>query len=444
MTTIDNFDPFADIDVFDEEPPEEYPALTLALSGGTEGPESSGGSTGEAVPTPSDTRNTGAHLLDEVRSWLARHITVMQEDDLDLLTLWAAHTHLAPRLYTTPRLQIDSAVPESGKTTVLEHLERLCYNPVVASSLSSPALLARLVGNDPRTVLLDEVDRTLDPKKEGVGELVAILNSGYKVGGRRPTLTPVKGGGWEPVEFSTFAPVAMAGNQPALPDDTRTRVVRVLLLPDWHGRAEESDWEVKNEPAAALGERLAQWAEEVAELVAFRPEMPTGVTGRFREKWQPLARVAHAAGGSWPAAVARMAAADVENVRRDRENGLARQRPHVLLLRHIQDVWPEGAEFLRTEALVTALVMAVPEVWGPDSAYGKALTAQRLGRMLVDHYGIRAVAENSADKNSKRGYRRRQFGDVARALTRPEGVAGGGSLQPPERPEASEPPESTP
>lgn len=382
----------------------------------------------------------GAALLDDVRGWLARFITVMHSEDLDLLTLWAAHTHLAPELYTTPRLQIDSAVPESGKTTVLEHLERLTYRPVLASSISSPALLARLVGNDPRTLLLDEVDRTLDPKKEGVGELVAILNSGYKVGATRPTLMPVKGGGWEPAELSTFAPVAMAGNQPALPDDTRTRIVRVLLLPDWQGRASESDWETIDDPARALGARLAAWAEQVRERVAFRPQMPPGATGRFREKWQPLARVAHAAGGRWPAAVDVLAIADVAQVREDREAGLVRQRPHVVLLRHVYEVWPGGQEFWRTGELVSALIAAHPDAWGQESAYGKDLTAQRLGRMLVDHYGIRSCQDDPADKNSPRGYRRVMFGAAERALTRP-GASTDAPQEPPERPEPPRPPE---
>lgn len=421
---------------------EAVAAVQLARSGGSDGSGRSGGSEGVVAVTSGTTLGAqdGAALLDDVREWLGRFITVMHAGDLDLLTLWAAHTHLAPALYTTPRLQIDSAVPESGKTTVLEHLERLTYRPVLASSISSPALLARLVGNDPRTLLLDEVDRTLDPKKEGVGELVAILNSGYKVGATRPTLMPVKGGGWEPAELSTFAPVAMAGNQPALPDDTRTRIVRVLLLPDWQGQAAESDWETIDDPARVLGGRLAAWAEQVRERVAYRPEMPPGVTGRFREKWQPLARVAHAAGGRWPQAAAALAAADVAQVREDREAGLVRQRPHVVLLRHVHEVWPIGQEFSRTGDLVEALIASHPDVWGQESAYGKDLTAQRLGRMLVDHYGIRTGQADPADKNSPRGYRRVQFGAAERALTRSVGSSGA-PVEPPEPPEPPRPPE---
>lgn len=424
----------------------------LSSSGGSDASEGSGGSGGHPlhrrIELPEDVHEDGAALLCEVREWLERHVIVMQPGDLDVLTLWAAHTHMSERLYSTPRLQIDSAVPGSGKTTVLEHLERLTFRAVNAASLSSPALLARLVAEEPRTLLLDEVDRTLDPKKEGVGELLAILNSGYKRGGSRPTLLPVKGGGWEAAELSTFAPVAMAGNQPNLPDDTRTRIIRVLLLPDWEGRAEESDWEAKEVEASTLGARLARWARHAD--VSHRPQMPEGVTGRFREKWQPLARVAHAAGGHWLERVLALAARDVEQARVDREEGLAVEKPHVVLLRHIlePEVWPEDTPFMRTQELVNALVLHHPETWGAESSYGKDLTAQRLGRMLTNAFSVRSTVLDRANKNSPRGYRRDQFRAASTALT----PTSGGSPavhtttlpEPPERPEPPEPPEPTP
>ena len=43
-----------------------------------------------------------------------------------------------------------------------------------------------------------------------MGELIGIINSGYRYGATRPVLIPVKGGGWEASEMSTYAPVVMA------------------------------------------------------------------------------------------------------------------------------------------------------------------------------------------------------------------------------------------
>lgn len=345
-------------------------------------------------------------VIDDVRNWLGRFITVIDEADLDLLTLWAAHTHLVVETYTTPRLVIDSPVPGSGKTTVLEHLERLCLYPVQMASLSSPALLTRMLDNSMRTVLIDEADRSLSPNKDGVEELLAVLNSGYKRGGTRPVLTPAAGGGWNVAEMPTYSPVAMAGNSPNLPEDTKSRSIRVLLMPDVDGIAEESDWELFDEDARSLGRDLAAWADIVRDDAKVRPDLPDGVKGRARERWGPLKRIAVAYGGRWPAVVDALAIEDVRQLEAERDEGIVIQRPHVTLLSHISEVWRADESFIPTERLISRLVSEHPDSWGRESTFGKELTPQRLGRMLSGNY---KVSSARPDTNGPRGYLRASF-----------------------------------
>lgn len=352
------------------------------------------------------------HELDEVREWLGRFVCTVDESDLDLLTLWAAHTHLVVETYTTPRLILDSPVPGSGKTTVLEHLERLCLHPVQMASLSSPALLTRMLDAGLRTVLIDEADRSLNPNKNGVADLLAVLNSGYKRGGTRPVLEPARENGWKTNEMSTFCPVAMAGNSPNLPEDTKSRSIRVLLMPDIHGTAEESDWELIDEEARRLGEQLAEWAENVRDRIrTARPPLPKGVKGRARERWAPLKRVATMAGGRWPGVVDAMASKDLERIKIEQEDDIVVQQPHIVLLTHLHEVWPKGRDFVHfvsTEGLIDLLVKKHPETWSGESSYGKQLTAQRMGRMLVNSYNIHSDRRSLPDdsKIKIRGYRR--------------------------------------
>lgn len=367
-------------------------------------------------------RIDGAALLEEIASWWRRFVRTMTDADHDLLTLWSVHTHLATECYTSPRLQLDSPMPGSGKTTVLEHLARLCKEPISMASVSSPALLTRMLSGGTRTILIDEADRSLNADVPGVGELLAVLNSGYKRGSTRPVLVPVKGGGWEPAEMPTFAPVALAGNQPRLPDDTRSRIIRVLLLPDLDGTAEESDWELIEEDAAKLAARIAAWADEIRDKVrACRPELPEGITGRFREKWGPLARIAKQAEGRWPGVVTGMALADKEQYEMDKEDGLVRERPAILLQRHLREVWPEGKTFVPSETLIGALITEHPKVWGDAGPYGKAITQTRLARMLASNYKI-----NSARPSNRgpRGYVRAALEPVWNRFPAPTNATG--------------------
>lgn len=343
----------------------------------------------------------GLDIPSRTVEWLSRFIRVTNDGDLVVLAFWILHTHCIDQVYTTPRLLIDSSMPGSGKTTVLEHIQRLAYDPLQAASLSSPALLARIIDSRIRTICIDECDRNLDPKREGVGELLAILNSGYKRGATRPVLVPAKGGTWDVSEMATFAPVAMAGNQPALPDDTRSRTVRILLMPDLDGTVEESDWEAIEDDAAELKALIQEWVEINAERVrGTLGELPPDVKGRARERWKPLKKVADAFGGVWPERIAAQSLADIAETEHEKEDGMRRERPEMVLLRDVKSVWPQTLDFTETSVIVNRLTVTFPMQWGASSTYGRDLTPQRMGRMLSSGFKIYATK----NENDKRGY----------------------------------------
>ncbi len=356
----------------------------------------------------------GAEVLDRIAVWYGRFIRVTDPDDLNLLTLWTAHTHLVVELYTTPRLQVDSVVFGSGKTTVLDHLQRLCENPVQAATLSSPALIPRLLESAMRTLLLDEVDRSLHPDKPGVGELIGIINSGYRYGAMRPVLVPVKGGGWEAREMSTYAPVVMAGNSPNLPSDTVSRSIRILLMPDLDGTVEDSDWELIEKDAARLRANLAAWADSVRKSVkGSAVTLPPGCIGRSKEKWRPLKRVAVAAGGDWPTIVDRLINKSLAEDEAEREAGLKTQPPGMVMLTDLFAVWPVGEKFMPTRELVHKLIFHNPDYWGAESGYGKPLTETRLGRLVTQAAKVTSIRRGGVPP---RGYLLSQLQPVWRRL----------------------------
>jgi hypothetical protein len=417
VTTYVNEDAHGPVDWELEEPPEDVdhlapedapPASLAAVASLASLPA------GDTLRSDAPVRKATNDLLNDVRTWLSRYVMTMTPGDLDLLTLWAVHTHVSVGCYTSPRLQLDSPMPGSGKTTVLDHLQRLCYSPVQMAAVSSSALLARLLTEGPRTLLIDEVDRTLDPKREGSQDIIAILNSGYRVGATRPVLEPVKGGGWQATEMPVYAPVAMAGNNPSLPDDTRSRVLRVVLLPDLEGRVEESDWELIEPEAHALRDRLTMWAVEAGMFVqAARPPLPKGIIGRNREKFGPLARIASIAGGRWPAVVDELALDHLREQEQDREDGLVRESPAVLLLRHLHELWPPDAPFYSTSQMCLDLAAHHPDQWGHGSPFGKPINAHRLGRMLSQAYRVHS---RQPERGAARGYSRADLTPAMRRM----------------------------
>lgn len=365
--------------------------------------EGTDGNDGDLFSEPVD----GAELLDELEGWFGRFISVVFDGDLALLALWTVHTHLAAELYTTPRLRIDSTVPASGKTTVLDHLSRLCHRPVQAAALSSSALLPRLLASEVRTVLLDEVDRSLRPDKPGVEDLLAVINSGYRVGGGRPVLVQVDGGAWEGKELPTFAPLAMAGNAPNLPDDTRSREIRILLMPDLSGTIEDSDWEFIQAEAKALHDKIAAFAHQVKDQISgMGVDLPPNCIARQKEKWRPLKRVAVAAGGRWPTVTDSLIARGLAEDEAEREAGLRTMPPGMVLLRDLYAVWPDHDELVPTNDLVEKLIAHNPDYWSAQSAYKKDLTGHRFGKLASQ--AAKATSQRPGGRGP-RGFFRSQF-----------------------------------
>lgn len=383
-------------------------------------------------PKPEFGSIDGAAVLYDIALWLERFIRFTHDDDVFLLTLWIAASHMAVELYTSPRLRIDSISYGSGKTTLLEHLERLCRGALLIATLPSVALIPRLVDSRRTTLLFDEIDRTLDPKNPGTAEILAIVNSGYRFGAKRPVLVQDSTGNWVSEEMSTFAPVGMAGNLPHLPADTRSREIRVVLMPDLDGVIEDTQWWVHEAEAAQLAENLAGWAESVREQIAAIPvEKPVDCRGRMWEKFRPILLVATAAGDRWPEIAIRLIEQNVGEEEAMRDADMDSRPRAVVLLDDLYALWPTEERFMNTEELLSSLKEFNKAYWSKDgdsNPYGKDLTAKGLRSMIANAAKLTPrpeaydVAPIQPSRGARRGYFRQAFVPLWRRLNISERV----------------------
>jgi hypothetical protein len=237
-----------------------------------------------------------------------------------------------------------------------------------------------------------------------------VINTGYRVGGVRLTRHQVKGGGWEHVEHSTFAPLAMSGIAPDLPGDTLSREIRILLFPDLYGVTEETDWEVIGRDADQLHNKIEAWANSVKSLVkGMHVDLPPTCVGRMKEKWRPLKRVAVAAGGEWPAKCDALIARAMEQDKAEREAGLKKLPDSMVLLNDLYAIWPKHDELVPSRDVVLKLIDYNPEYWSEHSHYGKKLTEKRMGLLL---WQAAKVTSKRPGGRGPMGYKRNQFEDV--------------------------------
>lgn len=347
----------------------------------------------------SEHRVNGADLLTEVETFIRRFCILPSDHAYTAVTLWAGHTHFIAQLETTARLACLSPEPGSGKTRVLEVLDTLAHQPLLALDLSMAAFF-RIVEDRRPTILLDEVDAifTGKAKSESTEDLRRVLNNGYRIGA---VVQRVGGTNRDQVlEFRVFAPVAMAGLG-NLPDTLMSRSVVLNMkrrrpgetVQPWRDRLQRPEGE-------ALQTRLTEWTEQVGSLAY--PVLPEGVEDRDAEAWEPLVMVADAAGGDWPR---RARAACKSFVESKPQSSVSLG---IRLLSDLRDIWPQGQSVMFTTDILSELSALDEAPW--SDLYGEGLKPRKLAQMLSD-YGARSADVRVGDINRK-GYRREDLWDA--------------------------------
>jgi Protein of unknown function (DUF3631) len=340
--------------------------------------------------------------LDGAAAWLQRYLSVPSEHCITVLALWAAHTHAAKSFYVTPRLIIDSAEPESGKTRVLELLNLITRAPIFTMNTTIAALYRRLAG-EPRTILLDETDAVFAKgAAQNHEDLRALLNAGYK---RGATVDRCVGDGskMKVVEFPAFAPAALAGIVGNMPATITTRAITIHMRRRAPGEtiAEFIEEDAIDE-AEPLRLSLSSWVEDLgAGLTGARPVMPAGVIDRKAEVWRALLAVADAAGGDWP----KRGRAACEHFVLGADPG--ELSLGVRLLADLRAIFG-GHDQLSTVSILESLAALDEAPWG--DMYGKPIDSRRLARML-GKYGAHPKVVRIGD-TTPRGYTREALTDL--------------------------------
>jgi len=355
---------------------------------------------GEALPAKPDIPL--ADLLADVAGVLRKYV-VLGEDELTAVTLWTVHTWLFDEFDVTPYLAVTSPEKRSGKTRLLDVLERLVARPWRAVA-PSDAVVYRKIEADHPTLLLDEVDTIWGPKAAASYEgLRALLNAGYRRGTTVPRCVG-EGANLRVHDFDVFCPKALAGIG-ELPDTVADRSIPIRLQRKRRDeRVERARAHNIELDARTLREDLAAWGEYLHGALAYDcPSLPDELDDRAQDTWEPLLAIADAAGGEWPER-ARKAAVALSTGHDGSEDSLT-----VRLLADIKSAFAvTGEERLPTQRLIDLLCEDETAPWG--DWHGKQITPHSLGRLL-HRYNIKARKLRRGDETF-RGYEKADFADA--------------------------------
>jgi hypothetical protein len=341
--------------------------------------------------------SAGTDLLDVLHAALSRYVIFPSPEAADAATLWDAATHAQPAWDTATRLAVLSPVKQCGKSRLLDVIETTCHRPLMTVNISAAAL-ARSVGADPPTLLLDEADTWFGRSMKGdekAETLRGLLNAGHQR--NRPYRR------WDAArrqleDCPTFAMAALAAIG-SLPDTITSRAVVIPMRRRAPGET-VAPWRTRTDPPRLheLGSQLHDWiTAHLDQLADADPDLP--VEDRDADNWAPLAAAADLAGGSWPRR-ARTACLALTGL--DETDTSASTR----LLADLRDVFG-GADAMHTGDILDALCKIEEAPW--RDWYGHRLTPRDLAGLLRP-YGVRSADVKLGGQNRK-GYHRAPLAD---------------------------------
>jgi hypothetical protein len=357
---------------------------------------------GHWIVEPEQEPADGDSLLRDIMRRLRRHV-VMSEEQALVVALFIMLSWVHDEAAThSPILNINSAEPESGKSTligVISFLMLRCISTVEAS----PAALYRAIKRWQPSFSVDEFDAVLaDDNKQ---DLRAIVNSGHT---RGTGVLRCIGEDKVPEFFSTFAPKVIGMiDRRRLPATTQSRSINIEMRRRKRDERIEKFEHADDAGLAELRSRLCRWSlDNVDALREAKPAMPNELWNRRGDNWSLLFSIADlCSGGEDFGEKARLAAVRIE----DKADGGTWS---VKALQAVKAILEDGEvviEAIKTGDLIGKLTADDSSEW-QEFRRGKPITAAQLAKLLKPFAII--PEKVTIDGKQSRGYLRARFTDA--------------------------------
>ena len=342
-----------------------------------------------------------ALVLDALAVAIRRHV-ILAARAADAVALWIAHTWVADSFDHTPRLGITSPVKKCGKSTLLEILRLTCRRPLKADNISASGVFRTVEALNPLTLLIDEADSFLAENEE----LRGVLNSGFERSGNVIRVVEVNGK-HQPIQFSTFAPCALAAIGD-LPPTLADRSVPIRMIRKAVAEKVQKFRHGRNRgDLADLARKLARWSVDAEPTLSTDPTIPEAMEDREGDISVPLLAIADHAGAAW-AERGRQALLALFKLATEAE---ASAETGVLLLTDIRAIFAEkGASRVPSVDLCAALGEMETRPW-PEWKAGKPITPTQLARLLKP-FKVRPVTYRQPGGPLAKGYQKDHFSEA--------------------------------
>ena len=292
--------------------------------------------------------------------------------------------------------------------------------PLEAGNLTAPVLF-RLAQKHHPTMFIDEADSFLSKDEDLQGVIKCGIERGKALVFR---LEKSPSGNFTERHFDCFGMKAISGISAKNISDTITdrcitielrRKLRNEIMPKVRDVSKEL-WSVLNAKCSAFAIESGAWLEK------HRPNIPTSISDRDADKWEPLISIADYLDYAFPSEESPTYYGDKARACAETLSNIDTDMPvNVELLSDIRDVLNDTTitdqekSYILTTVLLQALIGNQELRWS-NCSYGKEMTAKQLAKHLKV-FGIKP--QTIKQEFNKRGYMKIDFQDpFSRYLTK--------------------------
>ena len=350
----------------------------------------------------------GDALLDALHDTIRTYV-IADDCYVTAMVLWIVHTYCYHQFHYSPLLLINAPERACGKSVALGLIAELAHSPFESANITVAALF-RIIEMYGPTVLIDEADTFLESNPEMAG----ILNKGYEHRGVVVRVETI-GDRLQPVPYRVFGPKAIAGitMERRLADATLSRCVRVQMRRKVQGETVQRLRSANREEFGHLRSQMHRFAKDSQqELAKGHTDMPSELSDREQDNWEPLFTVARCAGPRW-LAKAREAALSIKG---------STEEPQSMsnnLLADIREVLPQRQGLYIPSAKLLEALTSDPEMGWSTYNRGSPLTVRQLAKSL-GAYGIRSKTVRMPSGLTPKGYEIREFDEVFKRYLSPQ------------------------
>jgi hypothetical protein len=338
----------------------------------------------------------GDSLLRDIIRRIKRHV-IIGDDSALAIALWIILSWVHDDVAThSPILNINSAEPESGKSTTMGLISFLMPK-CIASVEASEAAIYRAIKRWSPSFCFDEFDTILIDDNKAA--LRSVINSGHT---RGQGVLRCIGDDKTPEIFPTFAPkvIGMVGRK--LPPATLSRCIFIELRRRKRDEQVEKFNHEDDADLTSLRQRIRRWAlDNMETLRTAKPIMPVELVNRRADNWSLLLSIADLCTG--PEAWGDKARAGAKKI----ETGSDSRTSSARALAASKAAFDETTDdAISSEELIKKITADPNSEWA-EWRGGKAITQMQLARLLKP-YGI--IPERiQTDGQRVRGYLRAHF-----------------------------------